>query len=551
MSRAALVLALCAALPALAQLPPVDAGSQLRDAEKKPPALPRKPPPRLELEAPSRAPLAPAPDVRFVLRDVRFSGNTVYSERYLKWLVNRALGTEVGLAQLEEIAARITRFYREQGYMVARAYLPQQEIRDGVVEIAVLEGRLGRLDLENGSRVRSRMIEGYFDPLTGQAIREDALERKLLLLSDLPGLGGASAALRPGERVGESALGLDLQRAPAFGATLELDNHGSYFTGEWRASASFELASPTGYGDLLGARLTKGMPGLDLVQLGYQLPLGRDGLRAAVNYSGLRYELGKEFASLEAHGRAQSASGTLTYPWVRQRAVNVNLVGAYTQRALDDRIDATSTVVERTTSAGTLGLSGDWRDALGGGAVSVWSLLYSGGKLEIDTPAALAADQAALRTEGAFQKLNWSYVRAQRIEQLWSALLSFSGQYADKNLDSSEKFALGGPFGVRGFPLGEAAGDRALLASAELRFDVTPAVLQASAFVDAGQVRINNDPLPGGGENDRELWSAGLGLNWTAPRGFSARALLAWANERASSAPDRRPRGWLQLAWRI
>ena len=551
MIRGALVLALCAALPALAQLPPVDAGSQLRDAEKKPPALPRKPPPRLELEAPARPPLAPAPEVRFILREVRFSGNTAYSDRYLTWVLHNLLGREVGFAELDEITARITRFYREQGYMVARAYLPQQEIRDGVVEIAILEGRLGRLELKNDSRVRSSMIEGYFEPIVGQAIREDDLERKMLLLSDLPGMGGASAALRPGEQVGESALGLDLQRAPALGASVELDNHGSYFTGEWRLSAGFELASPTGYGDLLGARFTKGMPGLDFVQVGYQLPLGRDGLRAALNYSGLSYELGKNFASLGAHGRAQSASGTLTYPWLRQRAVNVNLIGAYTRRELDDRIDATASVVERTTNVGALGLSGDWRDALGGGAVSVWSLLYSGGKLEIDTPAALAADQATLRTEGAFQKLNWSFVRAQRMEDRWSVLLSFSGQYADKNLDSSEKFALGGPYGVRGFPLGEAAGDRGALASAELRFDVTPAVLQASAFVDAGQVRINNDPLPTSGENDRELWSAGLGLNWTAQRGVSARGLLAWGNERSTSAPDRRPRGWLQLAWRL
>jgi hemolysin activation/secretion protein len=549
--RAALVLALCSALPALAQLPPVDAGSQLRDAEKKAPALPRKPPPRLEVEPPARPPLAPPPGTRFMLRDVRFTGNTAYSAGYLKWVLHGLIGREVGLAQLEEITARITRFYREQGYMVARAYLPQQEIRDGVVEIAILEGRLGRLDLQNDSRVRTSMIEGYFEPLTGQAIREDGLERKLLLLSDLPGIGGAGAALRPGDQVGESALGLGLSGTRALGTTLELDNYGSYYTGEWRVSAGFELASPTGYGDLLGARFTKGMPGLDLVQLGYQLPLGRDGLRAGVNYSGLRYELGKDFAALDAHGRAQSAGATLTYPWVRQRTVNVNVAGGVTHRELDDRIDVTETVVERSTNVGALSLSGDWRDALGGGAVSVWSLTYSGGKLEIETPAALTADQAALRTEGSFQKVNWNFVRAQRIEDRWSALLSFSGQYADKNLDSSEKFALGGPFGVRGFPLGEASGDQGLLASAELRFDITPAVLQASAFVDLGQVKLSHDPLPGSGENDRELWSAGAGVNWTAQRGWSARAMLAWANEPSSAAPERKPRGWLQLAWRI
>ena len=550
MRRIAIAAALCCALPALAQLPPTDAGSQLRDAEKKPPALPRKPPPRLEPEPPARPP-GISLSVRFTLKDLHISGNSAFPAEELKLVAGELVGREIGFAELEEATARITRHYRSRGYLVARAYLPAQTVRDGVVEIAVLEGRLGRLDLKNEARVRDSVIEGHFDALTGEVIQEERLERKLLLLSDLSGLGRAGAALRPGERVGESALGLELAKPDTPVASFEFDNYGSYFTGEYRLSAALDIASPIGFGDLLSVRLTKGMPGLELASLSYQLPLGSDGLRVGVAYSTLAYRLGKDFASLDAEGRAESAGATLFYPFVRRRTLNVSGLAAYAHREFEDRINSASTVTEKTTDVATLGVSGDWRDALGGGAVNVWSLTHGAGKLKIETAEAQAIDDATLRTQGSFQKLNWNLMRAQRLDGRWSALLSLSGQRASKNLDSSEKFTLGGPYGVRAFPLGEAAGDQGILGSAELRFDLTPAVLQAFAFVDLGETKINHDALPATAENERALGALGAGLNWTTQRHFSARGIVAWGNERALSAPERKPRVWLQLIQRL
>jgi hemolysin activation/secretion protein len=549
LSRIALAAALCCALPALAQLPPVDAGSQLRDAQKKPPALPRKPPPRLQPEPPPR-PAGATLSVRFVLKDLQITGNSVFSTDELKSVAGDVIGHEVGFADLEQAAARITRHYRSRGYLVARAYLPAQTVLGGMVEIAVLEGRLSAIEVKNGTRVRDSVIEGHFGALMGEVIEEQRLERKLLLLSDLPGLGAAGAALRPGERVGESALGLEVAKPDAPLASLELDNYGSYFTGEARLAAALDIASPTGSGDLLSARLTKGVPGLELASLSYQLPLGRDGLRAGVSYSTLAYRLGKEFESLDAEGRAESAGATLAYPLVRRLALNVSVLAVFTRREFEDRVKSTSTVTEKATDAATLGVSGDWRDALAGGAVNVWSLAYSGGKLTIETPAAQAIDDATLRTRGSYEKLGWNLMRAQRLGERWSALLTLSGQLANKNLDSSEKFTLGGPYGVRAFPLGEAAGDEGVLGSAELRFELAPAVLQALAFADLGEVTINHDPPAASAENERALGALGAGLNWTQRR-FSARGIVAWGSERALSAPHRDPRVWLQLALRL
>ena len=67
--------------------------------------------------------------------------------------MQRLAGRELSLADLDQAAARVTKFYRQSGYPVARAYVPAQEIKDGVVEIAVLEGRFGKLDLHNNSRL--------------------------------------------------------------------------------------------------------------------------------------------------------------------------------------------------------------------------------------------------------------------------------------------------------------------------------------------------------------------------------------------------------------
>jgi hemolysin activation/secretion protein len=81
--------------------------------------------------------------------------------------------------------------------MVARAYVPTQTITmEGVVEIAVIEGRFGKVDLDNKSRVRDGVARGYLDGFPGTPVTQPELERKMLLLNDLPGVGAARATLR-------------------------------------------------------------------------------------------------------------------------------------------------------------------------------------------------------------------------------------------------------------------------------------------------------------------------------------------------------------------
>ena len=191
--------AVCASSSGVAEAQIIpDAGSILREQQRGVPEIPNRPPPTIKQEEPVRPALKPENTPRFVLKGFRVTGNTVFAELELIALVREFVGKEVGFAELEQAAARIARYYREHGYMVARAYIPVQTITpDGLVDIAVIEGRYGKVGLENPSRVRDGVARSYFDAFPGTLVTQPELERKMLLLSDLPGVGEAKATLKP------------------------------------------------------------------------------------------------------------------------------------------------------------------------------------------------------------------------------------------------------------------------------------------------------------------------------------------------------------------
>jgi hemolysin activation/secretion protein len=160
---------------AQAQVPP-DAGSILRDQQKPAFELPTRPAPSIKRDEPAR-PAAQPSAARFVLKSIRIGGNTAFAQMDLLAVVQDCIGKEAGFVDLNEAAARISRYYRERGYLVARAYLPAQDIKDGVVEIAVIEGRFGKVELNNKSRVRDGVARSHTDALSGATVHEANLLR--------------------------------------------------------------------------------------------------------------------------------------------------------------------------------------------------------------------------------------------------------------------------------------------------------------------------------------------------------------------------------------
>jgi hemolysin activation/secretion protein len=431
---------------------------------------------------------------------------------------------------------------------VAQAYLPAQDISDGVVTMVVSEGRYGKIIVNNKSKLTNSIpnaILGNLEP--GAPITIAPVESSLLLLSDVPGVQ-VKSTLVPGATAGSSDLIVDIEPDRLVSGSLDADNAGNRYTGEYRYGAILNLNNALGFGDVTSLRVMSTFDGLDYARGSYQMQFGK--ATVGVAYSWLEYELGKEFSLLDANGSAKIASLYASYPLQRSRMTNNNVMVGYDDEQYIDRIDAVDLATKKNLQVGTLGLYGDHRDNFGGGGYNAYALTLQFGNLDIMPSAALALDQLTAQTNGSFGRLVFSAGRLQNVTDNFSMYVGVNGQFASKNLDVSKKMELGGMYGVRAYPEGEAYGDEGAIATLEARLQIpgTLGRMNAVGFVDAGTITINKDPW-GPGDNRRNMSAAGLGLTWTERDNFLARVYYAWkiGNEPALSAPDADGRFWVQL----
>jgi len=547
-----LVLLICSLVSAHvhAQFVP-DAGSTLRELRPRDLELPRAPPPPVEAPLPADT-AGGGSEVRFRVDAYVFEGNSVFESAELEQLVAASTQRELTLADVRAAALAVTRHYRDHGYLVARAYVPPQEVRDGRVRIAILEGRYGKPELANASAVKNEVLERHLARIAAnRVIERNALDRRLLLIRDLGGVAEVVGTLRPGEQTGESTLRVDVAATPRVTGEITADNYGNRYIGRYRLGGYAEIASPLGLGDLLDVRVLTSGDELQSGRLAYRLPIGVDGLTLQTSFSAVHYELKDDFAPLGAEGSALMPSISLSYPLIRLPRMNLYARGGADYTSLRDDTDNPPTSADRSLWSVFGGLSGDWRDGVGAGAVSAFTANIEAGELDIASDALHRFDRATTRAAGAYQKYTYSLLRLQSLGGPLSLYTALSGQFASQNLDSAEKFWLGGASGVRAYPQGEAAGDDGFLANVELRYNlpvwrgVLPQVL---AFVDAGGVKLIHDPF-GPGDRTRYLSGAGLGFNLAESHGFALRAAWAWkiGPEDVQADKDRSGRGWILI----
>ena len=533
-----------------AQSPP-DAGRALRES------APATAPPRLSAEPPLALPAAPAPtsptdsSVSFVLREVSFTGNSVFPDAALAPLVAGKIGQPVALADLQALAAQVSEHYQRAGYILTQVVVPPQDVGSGRVQFSVIEGRLGRIRIERLADIP--MPESAITPMLaglqpGKPLNQKQLERAMLLLSDLPGLAPESS-LESGNEPGTFDLIVELKPAPRMNFSVDADNYGSRVTNEYRLGGFARINSPFGLRDNLDLRLLSSIgSGLTFGRISYELPLGYSGLRASVAYSHLDYELGKELTALGASGRAKVYEAALTYPFIRSRTQNLFAKLSIEDKKLLDNIAAVAQASNKRLRSMGAGVVYEGRDALGLGGYTNAGVTAYFGKLTIDSARDLALDQAVggLNTQGRYTRIVYQASRLQSLSPQTSALVALAGQWASKNLDSAEKISAGGPRAVRAYSSSAGIGDEAHLLNAEYRWSFRPDAV-VSVFYDAGWVRFTHDPLPGA-PNSRTLRGYGLGFFWSPASGVSLRTSLAWrASDRESPGNDRNPRLYAQL----
>lgn len=509
----------------LAQTVP-DAGSLLREAERQPLRLPNPVP-----QAVPKAPAGPEMGaVRVQVKAFRLTGNTLISESDLQAVLLPWVGKESSFTELQQAINAVAEAYRVRGWF-ARPQLPAQDVNNGVVSIDIIEGRLGAVRIDDGGKELRTDRAMVTDTMTarqksGEPLNLDALDRSTNILNDTPGVAVATI-LAPGKNTGETDAVVKVQDKPLFSGTAMLDNQGARSTGADKISVSLTMDSPRGVGDqaALNANTSEGS---QYLKLAYALPWGRDGARVGASTSAMRYTLIGDLSSLNARGDAQTLGVNASYPLLRSGTKNIAFAAALDRKTYYNEANQVATS-QKVADVALLALSGDLLDGLGQGGMTLWGINLTAGQINLSGNATnQGADRVGANTEGNYQKWGYNLARLQRLTDKTSLWASFSGQSSAKNLDSSEKFSLGGASGVRAYPLSEGSGDTGWLATLEVRHNLLPE-LQVSVFYDHGQIKQSHDNAYIGAPvvNEASLKGYGVGLSWTQSGNYAVRASLA------------------------
>jgi hemolysin activation/secretion protein len=477
----------------------IDAGSLLRQTERDLAA----PMPTPGLQAPASGPsrVAKPRDATVQVRGFTLVGNTLLSTEELRKALALFTDRVMTLAQLKDAADWVTTTYREAGWMV-RAFLPQQEIKDGIVTIQIIEAIFGGASVQGAEPKRieaSRLVRMAQSQLeSGKPLNARRLDRVLLLLDDLPGVG-VSGHLVQGQSEGETNLVLVVTDDKLLTGSTSVDNQGSLRTGADRISVNLAINSPARMGDALAINAMK-TQGVDYQRLAYTLPAGADGWRWGVHASNLNYRVvADEFASLNPNGAATTVGWDLSYPLLRSLVQNINLAFSYDDKRFDNSINSVSTAYG--IKAYNASLTWQQMDGWGGGGSSSASTVLTTGQKTNESP----------------------YTK-----QSFSLNANFSAQASNVNLDSSEKLYLGGATSVRAYPTGEAGGSMGHTLSLELRQRFDNGFTWAT-FYDHGRVQANvdNNLSAPASPSAWYLQGAGLSLGWQSKKGVDIKASVA------------------------
>ena len=502
---------------------PTDAGDALRQIERIQ-EIERPKIPKLIEKKEEKPPLKEGEKVK--VTSFVFKGNKIIATEDLESFVKKYIGTELTFDEINQAVVSISLLYERKGYL-AQATLPQQNITDGIIQVNILEAHFGGttyLPMGNGEKpnVRESRVMDIVYPSSkvNGPLDLKRLERGILLANDLPGIG-VGANLKPGQEVGHTDVEVQIENRARFNTSILADNYGSRSTGYERVLVSANLLNPLRLGDDLNATILK-TAGTEYMRLNYSLPVGNDGLRIGSNATYLEYKvITNEFKSLEPNGHSAGFGLEASYPIYRSRDKNLNLDFDYDVKAFKNNT-ITEVTSDYYTRIFSTSLSGDFVDQwLLDGATNNAKFVFDHGKNDLKNSPNYATDISNSHTHGIFNRAQLSFRRDQFLKNDYTLVIKGSGQFTDHNLDSSQKFYLGGPTGVRAYPSSEGSGSEGYLLNLELKKDL-PFNLTGSIFYDEGYVRQNVDNFDSSGVvinalNTYKLKGYGLEFTWRGP----------------------------------
>lgn len=492
------------------------------DEEVTAPASPPTPAQSIEERSAAPAPESSRQPARSaIVTGFQFSGNTVIGKEQLESITEVYIGQALELPLLESAAQAVTEYYRKKGYTLASAYVPQQDVKFGVVELAVIEGRIGDITVSGNKHYSTSFIKGHFaQAMEENVARNDSLERGLLLLNEYPGLK-TSATLEPGKSSGATDVHVTAEDKRPLHFMLDMNNYGFNNISRYRFGAGVEVGNVLVDG---GTLTLNGIMGNHPNQLlfgmaNYSMPIGVHGTKLVVGGSEGKFDVGAELAALQIRGRITTGDVAVMHPFIKSRFQN--LLGEIGFSAKHNKLTLLDNLIsDDNIRALKLGVNWDRLDLSGRWYASVYGFQGLGqflGGMSDNSPQATR--------QGADNRFTKATLAAGRIQSLGHNVLLIvkgSGQITTGPVVVIEQMLLGGPDSVRGYQVGERFVDEGYTVSAETRIPFFPSLVpsalketQGAIFIDYGAGLLRN-PSPGE-QRSTSMTGTGVGLQSQLP----------------------------------
>ena len=545
-----------------------DAGSLLKGEEdiKSYKKIPRSIP-KIDKEKDKKS--KPVEDLKssIFVNDIRFSGKVEkFKVDRLKSLLKNYVNKKLTFSEINEAVELIQEFYLVNDFFLAKVTLPEQEVVDGIIYININEGRLDKKDpyvikAEN-LRLYKDILSDYLENALSTGVTKNGLERALLNINDLPGISAVST-IEPGVEEGASKIILNVVEDDLLNGSLTFDNHGNRYTAQNRSTIKVNINNPSKVGDKLSFTKTLNYEeNFDFSQFDYELPLGQSGLKAFASASMLGFEIGKELKTDPvSKGNADTYEVGIKYPIQRTNNQSVFLKTSIEKKEIYNETTGVLTN-DKTVENTKIGFEYEGKNTFQDSSLTGISVSGIFGELNLSkVNSDYLNDQKASgpKTHGDFKKIVSDFYHIHKFTDKINFKYYGSLQHASKNLDSSEKFSLGGVSGVRAYPSGEASGDEGHKLSFEIQYDLSKADMDydliGTLFYDYGKIKQYKDSSNITLTTPNEYSLSGWGVSFDLIANERVKLNLGWAQAigdndgKSASGNNSDGRGGSSRAW--
>lgn len=516
-----------------------------------------KPKADIQKETPEQhAPVSTAEE-KTLIKNITVIGVTLLSDKEINQIITPYKDKELTLGDMQTAANLITDAYRQKGYITSRAYLPPQKIQNSLLEIMVLEGMMGDVQVKGNRFFKTSLIKRKISLKKNKPFNYNALRSDMAKLNEMPDRS-TKAVLVPGKDAGTTDLVLEVKDRLPIHIGFDWDNFGSRYIDNQHYGVTLIDNNLTGFDDKLTYQYQMAQSSrYYLNNLRYVLPLDNTwDLGAYAMLS--RVKLGREYEDQDVRGKSQVYGVFVNNYLLNTDTLDFNLSLGFDYKNSINHQNGAVTSHDKLRIA-KFGLDLDVTDIFGRTILT--------NELACGIPNIMGGSEAkdaevSNRAGGKFVKDTLNLLRLQKMPFSSAILWKNQLQLSSYALPSTEQFQIGGVTNVRGYPPAEAVGDRGLSTTVEWSFppylfpkNIKVPLSKANfydafrvvAFYDWANSRLKR-PAVATDKRTQTLSSLGCGIRFNLPEDLALRVEIAWPLDDKTASDGHHARTWASFS---